>query len=156
MRLAAILGFLVASILPAAAFDDPKALVEAFYQPYLTDDFEEFIELKKDEPSFRSASLQALYDKDDAETPDGEMGRLDFDPFVDGQDFQITDIEFAEPHIVGELANVAVTFKNFGEERKIVVEAVLEGDEWKINDVWRSDGDYPYRLREILEAPRPE
>lgn len=155
MRFLAALGFVLAAVLPAAAFDDPRVLVEAFYQPYLTEDFEEFIELKQDEASFRSKSLQALYDKDEAETPEGEMGRIDFDPFVDGQDFQLTDLTFGEPFIQGDIANVPVTFKNFGEERKLVVEAVNEDGGWKINDVWRTDGDYPYRLREILEAPLP-
>ena len=44
MRLLATLGFLLATVLPAAAFDDPKALVEAFYAAYAETDFDKFIE----------------------------------------------------------------------------------------------------------------
>jgi len=36
-----------------------------------------------------------------AEAADGEVGRLDFDPYIDGQDYQITDLKFGDAQITG-------------------------------------------------------
>ncbi len=41
------------------------------------------------------------------------MGRLDFDPYVDGQDYQITELKIGDAVIKGDKATVEVTFKNF-------------------------------------------
>ncbi|RYE75606.1 MAG: DUF3828 domain-containing protein [Hyphomicrobiales bacterium] len=157
MRLLAVLGFLLAAILPAAAFDDPRELVEAFYAPYVTTDFDEFITLKEDENAFFSAGLLALSERDRADSERlGGIARIDFDPWVNGQDFQITDLFIADAEIAGDTAVVPVDFKNFDRETNTWVYLVREADGWKIDDIENFDPDYPYRLRAILEAPLEE
>ena len=152
MRLLAALVLLLATIVPVAAFEDPKSLVEAFYAQYDNLDEQRANALLEDTPSFRSEGLNALYARDEEEA-NGDVGRIDFDPFVDGQDVTVTNLMVSEPVIEGDTATIAVTLENFGEPRDLVISAVREKDGWKLDDVRRIDGDYPYRLRDILEAP---
>jgi hypothetical protein len=155
MRLVAVLGFLLATVLPTAAFDDPKELVEAFYAPYLLTDFDQFIEQKKDEDSFFSEALLALYEQDRADQERvGGIARIDFDPWIGGQDFQITDMFIGDGELSSDTtATVPVDFKNMGQEINTWVYVVKEADGWKIDDIENFDPEYPYRLKAILEAP---
>ena len=146
LALAAALLLALTGLVAAQPYDTPEALLEAFYQPYLDGDFAE------DESVFRSAALQALYDDDAESTPVGEMGALDFDPYVDGQDFDIANLVIDVPELDGGRASVDVSFDNFGEPRLLHYDLVWEDDGWKIDDVANDGGDYPYRLTEIFAA----
>ena len=145
-RLALVPALLLALVAPALAqpYETPEALLEAFYEPYFTDDFPEF------EAEFRSEALNALYDADAENTPEGEMGALDFDPYIDGQDFDLADLVIGEPQQVGDRATVDVTFTNFGEPRHIVYDLVYENGGWRIDDVAGENADFTYRLSEIF------
>lgn len=148
-RLLLLSGLLLAAFAgPAFAqpYATPKALLEAFYAPYLTDDFPE------NEETFRSAALNALYDADAQSTPEGELGALDFDPYIDGQDYQIADLKISEPEIEGDKATAVVSFTNFGEPREITYDLVFENGGWLIDDLQNDADDYPYRLSEIFLA----
>lgn len=146
MRTAIATGLFLAlgSLALAQPYQTPQALLDAFYSPYTSGDFPE------DESGFRSEALQALYDADDANTPDGEMGALGFDPYIDGQDFDLTELEIGDAEIEGDTASVAVTFKNFGEPRSLVYELVFEDGGWKIDDLVSTNPDNEYRLSEIF------
>ena len=128
----------------AQTFDTPQALLEAFYAPYFSGEFTE------DESPFFSDELEALYAADAEVTPEGEIGALDFDPFVDGQDFELTDFEIGAPGIAGDYASADVTFKNFGEPRSLTFELVREDGGWKIDDVVSNNPDNLYRLSDIF------
>ena len=147
MRLAALatgLFLALTGLAAAQTYDTPQALLEAFYEPYFSGDFPE------DESQFRSAALQGLYDADAELTPEGEMGAISFDPYVDGQDYDLTDFEIGTPGIAGDYASVDVTFANFGEPRSLTYELVLEDGGWKIDDVVSTNPDNAYRLSEIF------
>ncbi|MFD1251455.1 MULTISPECIES: DUF3828 domain-containing protein [Devosia] len=137
------------SLASAQAYDTPQALLEAFYEPYFSDNFYD------DESVFRSAALNALYDADANSTPEGEMGALDFDPYVDGQDYMLSDLVIGTPEISGDTAVVEVDFKNFDQPMTIYYDLVKEDGGWKIDDVYRTDGEYPYRLSEIFLSAQP-
>ncbi|WP_108396544.1 DUF3828 domain-containing protein [Devosia submarina] len=146
MRLAALVAGLFLSLTAFAAaqsYDTPEALLEAFYAPYLDGEFPE------DDAHFRSAALQALYEGDAEITPEGEMGALSFDPYVDGQDYSISDFEIDAPLIEGDTAIVDVSFRNFDEPRSLTYELV-NVDGWKIDDVVSANPANPYRLSEIF------
>jgi len=147
MRIAAFvaaLGLAMTSLVVAQPYESPHDLLEAFYEPYFDGSFPE------DESQFRSADLQALYDADAELTPEGEMGAISFDPFIDGQDYDLTDFEIGVADIAGEHASVDVTFKNFGEPRALTYELVFEDGGWKIDDVVSTNPDNLYRLSEIF------
>ena len=147
MRLAALTAGLflgLTGLASAQTFDTPQALLEAFYAPYFSGEFTE------DESPFVSDELEALYAADAEATPEGEIGALDFDPFVDGQDFELTDFEIGAPGIAGDYASADVTFNNMGRPTTLAYEFVKENGSWQIDDVVSTNPDNPYRLSEIL------
>ncbi len=148
-RLLLALVALAATALPAFAYDTPKSLLEALYTPYKSDTFDWD---KWDEAQFRTKALNALFDKD-AKEADGDVGRLDFDPYIDGQDYQITDLVFHDAVITGDTAKVEVTFKNFDTSEDLMFTLVKEADGWKVDDVVSSNKDFPYSLKDIMSGP---
>lgn len=145
LALAAGLFMALTGLAAAQPYETPDALLQAFYAPYLATDGS-----FADEAQFRSAGLQALYDADAEATPEGEMGALDFDPFIDGQDWEITDLEIGAAGIAGDYASADVSFKNFGEERTLSYDLVKEDGGWKIDDVASTTPGNEYRLSEIF------
>ena len=153
MRLAAIASGLflaLTGLAVAQPYETPQDLLEAFYEPYSTGVFVD------DESIFRSAALQGLYDADAEATPAGEMGALSFDPYIDGQDYEITDLEIGTPGIAGDYASVDVSFKNFGEPRTLAYDLVLEDGGWKIDDVTSLTPGNEYQLSEIFAAAQSQ
>lgn len=147
MRLAVLATGLVVALTSLAAaqpYAEPEELLEAFYAPYFDGDFAE------DESQFRSVALQALYDQDAEITPEGEMGAISFDPYVDGQDYELTDFEIGAAGIAGDYASADVSFNNFNEPRSLTYELVFEDGGWKIDDVVSNNPDNAYRLSDIF------
>ncbi len=146
MRFLALAAAIVMLAIPASAqtFDTPEALLEAFYEPYFTGEF------YQDETPFRSEALQSLYDRDAEITPEGEMGAISFDPFVDGQDFDIAEFSIDAVAIEGDIATAGVSFTNFGEPRQLVYDLVFEDGGWRIDDVASVTPGNEYRLSEIF------
>jgi uncharacterized protein DUF3828 len=112
---------------------DPVTLIAAIYKTYTDigpgDD---------GMPGLRgvySRRLQALLDKDEKETPEGEVGRIDWDVFVDGQDWQLTEFKIVPVSKEATRAEVRATFKNFGEPRDLLYSLVLEDGHWRIDDI---------------------
>jgi hypothetical protein len=153
-RIALAFALLLAALGPAAAFDTPEALLTALYKPYSVP-FDQFDWASYDEAPLRSTALNALFAKDKAETPDGDIGRLDFDPFVDGQDYDLSGLTIGKPVIAGDTAKVEVTFKNFDQAEDMMFSLVKEPDGWKIDDVVSSNPDFPYSLKAIMSEPMP-
>ena len=90
MRL--VIAVILAVALGAAAQapvpdSDPVSLIKAIYKTYETDD--------PGLPHVYSKRLQALVEKDERETPEGEVGRIDWDVFIDGQDWRLTGLNIA-------------------------------------------------------------
>ncbi|MCW5722062.1 MAG: DUF3828 domain-containing protein [Devosia sp.] len=147
MRLAVLASGLflgLSSLAFAQAFETPEALLEAFYAPYFSGEFTD------DDEHFRSAALQALYDEDAARTPEGEMGALDFDPYINGQEFLIENFAVDSVAIEGNRASADVSFTNYGEERELIYDLVLESGGWRIDDVTSVTPGFEYRLSEIF------
>ena len=150
MRLPALIAGLIltaVSALPslAAGFDSPKALLTALYAPYLKDDGD-----TSDVTPFLSGSLASLYAKDAANTPDGEVGVLDFDPVIAGQDYAITKLQIDDPTITGDKATATVHFENFDEKQELDYVLVKENGGWKVDDIESKRGEYPWDLRQIF------
>ncbi len=97
-----------------------------------------------------SARLKPLLAKDYERAESDGIGLLDFDIFVDGQDFDITDVEIGKAAVSGDRATVEARFRNFGEPRRVVYGFVREDGAWKIDEVTSPDGEYPWTLSELL------
>lgn len=132
----------------AQTYSDPRAAIEALYAGYMPPN-----EFPPDQTPLQSARLNALFEKDQQEA-DGEIGRIDFDPYVNGQDYRITDLVIGEPYLAGGKAAVKVTFSNMGTPQEMGYLLVNEGG-WKVDDVWNAGADFSYDLLDILQAPMP-
>ena len=130
----------------AQAFETPEALLKAFYKPYLAN------EIPDDQTAFRSAELNALYEADAENTPEGEIGALDFDPYIDGQDWDLGAFEIGEIEDDGDSATAQVIFTNFGEPRLLSYDLVFEDGGWLIDDVAGENPEFSYRLSDILSG----
>ena len=137
--------------LPAFAQDtsDPRAVVQALYAGYQPPN-----EFPPDMAALQSKRLNELFDADSKEA-NGEIGRIDFDPFINGQDYDVSKVEFSEPAYAAGKALVRVNLVNFGQPDEFGILLVKEAGGWKIDDVWNDDAEYSYDLLDILQAPLP-
>lgn len=149
-KLFAALLVLAGSAMPVLAYDTPAALLEAIYAPYSQSDFDWG---SWDPAEVRSKGLNALFAKDDEETPDDMVGRIDFDPYINAQDYNLTGLDIGEAKIHGDTATAEVLFVNFDLPQHMTFSLVKEADGWKVDDVQSHDANYPYSLRALLEAP---
>jgi hypothetical protein len=83
--------------------------------------------------------LLSLYLKDQKESK-GEVGKLDFDPLYDAQDFEIKDFSVALVAQQKDSAEVVASFKNMGTSEKIVFLLSNTSQGWRITDIKYSDG----------------
>jgi len=153
-RLPLALALIIAGLSPAFAFDTPEALIKAVYAPYAKP-IDQFDWASYDETPLRSNALNALFAKDKAETPEGDIGRLDFDPYVDGQDYELTKFKIGKPVITGDTATIEVTFRNLALPEDLTFDLVREADGWKVDDVVSHAKDSAYSLKAIMSAPMP-
>ncbi|HEX8286205.1 MAG TPA: DUF3828 domain-containing protein [Pyrinomonadaceae bacterium] len=99
---------------------------------------------------FFDAKLAALLWKNLSETPEGELGRIDFDPLYNAQDTQIKNFRVGAGTVKGDAAGVAVTFVNFDQQVKIDFRLVREKGVWKISNIVYGGGS---DLLKILSEP---
>ena len=74
----------------------------------------------------------------------GEVGLLDFDPFVDAQEWDIADFDIAVAETAPGKATATVKFANLGKETTAVLDLVKIKNDWR----WLRDGK-PETLRGI-------
>lgn len=138
------LMLLSSAALAQPEFEDPAALVAYAYAPYSTGTFpDEMTELF-------SPTLKQLWD--DMVARSQEMPIIDFDPFINAQDYELSELVIADPAVEGDRATVAASFLNFGEPHEMRFTLVRRAEGWKIDDIESIGGDYPWRLSELLAA----
>jgi hypothetical protein len=91
-----------------------------------------------------------------ASSKSNEVGALDGDPLYNAQDMKITAFRIKRP-MYGEgnldLADVPVTFKNFGKEQTILFRVQREKGLWKISDIfYPGSEESASSLRKILSS----
>ena len=86
-------------------------------------------------------SLARLIEKDAAKAAKRhEVGTLDGDPFVDAQDFEITDLAIDVKDTGPDKAVGAVTFKNFGKDVTVMHDLRKLAKGWRIDDIQAPSG----------------
>ncbi len=153
MRLPTALSALLLSLLlalPAAAetFKTPKALLEALYSDGVANADSDGSSPYSD---YFSDHLNALFQADRDNTPHGEVGALDFDPVISGQDGTPTQVQIGQPILLDDKAELEVTFRN-GEKVTLYYTLVREHGGWKVDDIANQQGEYPWSLSKIFGA----
>jgi hypothetical protein len=130
----------------AAAFDsDPVSLIKSIYKTYEED--------KPQPKHIYSKRLQALIDKDAKETPEGMVGRIDWDVFVDGQHWKLTDLDITLVSQTADKAQVRATFKNFDHPSNMLFDLVREEGHWRVDDVTKTLPPRWTMSKILLDAP---
>lgn len=94
---------------------------------------------RKQQQKFFDQKLAALIWKDLTETPEGEVGNLDFDPLYSAQDMKIKNFRVGAAAIKGDAATVPVTFLNFDQKVRIEFRLVNTKAGWKISNILYGD-----------------
>jgi hypothetical protein len=93
-------------------------------------------------------TLAALIRNDQAEAARrNEAPTLDFDPFVDAQDWDIAAFTIAVTDGDPGKAKATVKFENSGKPSQVVLDLVKIGNAWKISDMTWQPHDPPNTLR---------
>ena len=132
MRVPVLIIALLAMALPSAAwaYDDPKALVDAIYEPYQRaaahDDLQVFYSARLKELFTRHGERASLEQVAAEDTFDGAEP-LGFNPFIDAQNALLFDVKIGEPVVLGDQALVTVSFHNFDHPSLLSLALVKEG-----------------------------
>jgi hypothetical protein len=141
-------------MLPAQAQSpDAKTFVENIYKRYLGKNTPSVdLSTREGLELYFTPSLADLIDKDAKEAEKlQEAPLLNGDPFVDGQDWEITDPVIAvQAQDNGRGATASATFKNFGKTVTVRLALLLTPKGWRIDDVFWSEGN----LRALYNPPR--
>ena len=145
-RLALILMFaLCASFAQAQDFSDPVALITDIYKAYTTD---------TESPGYGdvySKRLQALRDSDGPDAPDGDGGKIDWDVFVNGNDWQVSKLAITLVSKTATRAQVRARFFNFKEQQDQLFDLIIEDGRWVIDDVRATQKGHRWTMSKILD-----
>lgn len=124
-----------------------QAFVEALYWPYLTKGFQ-------GQPYDQTARffvpvLAQAMDRDYREAKRrNEVPTLNGDPFIDAQDWEISKLSIDVAN-AGDTATARVSFQNFGETKRVVLELAKTPAGWRIAEIKAPSGSLKalYRLK---------
>ena len=136
----------------AAAVDrSPRAFVAAIYDAYVGKNGNGIpLDSNQKVQRYFEPSLAALILKDQNDAAQRkEVGTLDFDPFVDAQDWDIAAYNVTVSDKGTDKATATVTFNNFGKPNAVVLDLVKIKNEWKISDLTWTPHENPNTLRAL-------
>jgi hypothetical protein len=137
---------------PVAVADSPAALVRELYRVHRNGNGPLFEKKgRKYQEKFFDKKLAGLIWKDLTETPEGEIGHIDFDPLFSAQDMKITNFRVGVAVLKGDGAEVPVTFNNYDQKVKITFRLVNTQAGWKISNIlYGDDSDFVKILSEPM------
>lgn len=146
---------LLFALLPAAAgaFETPKALLTAIYEPYQVGKKHESFD------PFYSNRLKGLFidhanrvtDDVMALAPDTDaMPDRAFNPFLDSDNALLLDVVIGEPVVLGDNALATVSFHNFDHPSLLSIAMVKERDGWRVDDVTSTGAGENWMLSWLL------
>lgn len=112
----------------AQTTNEPLALIIDIYKTYQAD---------TDHPGYAnvySRRLQTLIDTDEKATPKGDAGTIDWDVFVNGNDWDIKDLTIALVAKSEARAQVRARFMSF-KAHDMLFDLVRENGRWFIDDI---------------------
>jgi hypothetical protein len=136
-----------AAVAARAADPSARSFVEGIYAAYKGKDAKGIsLDSNADVRRYFDPKLAGLIIKDRKEAH-GEVGKLDADPFIDAQDWEIDAVDIAIHEIAPDKANATVSFKSLGDQRRVVLALVKLKVGWRIADI---TSDRKETLREFL------
>lgn len=117
----------------------PQVFLEAIYRPYLAANYPG--QLYTDAYRFFVPALARAMNTDNAAAARrGEVPLLNGDPFIDAQEWQITNLAIAVAMRSATTATGTVTFSNLGQAKKLLVDLEQTPAGWRIADIRGPNG----------------
>jgi Protein of unknown function (DUF3828) len=140
-----ILGAACAALAAPAFAADPSAsaFVTAIYNSYKGKDAKGVpLDNERIIRRYFEPTLAAAMAKDHkAAARRNEVGLLDFDPFLDAQDWDVDAFDIAVSDAAAGTAKATVKFVNQGEAMTVVLDLVQVKNDWRVHDItWLHDG----------------
>jgi hypothetical protein len=130
---------------------DPAEVVRELYRVHRDGEGQVFERRgRRHQQKFFDAKLAGLIWKNLNGTPEGEPGRIDFDPLFNAQEARVKNFRVGQASVKGNTAVVPVTFVNFEQRVRIDFRLVMVKGVWKISNIVYGDGS---NLLAILSAP---
>ncbi|HVH78972.1 MAG TPA: DUF3828 domain-containing protein [Stellaceae bacterium] len=107
---------------------DPVAFIRAIYAGYERDKPADW-DKHPYTPRMRKAIVA------DKAYAKGEVGRLDFDPFINGQDYKLTDVSVTLVSQAQDKAVVEAKFSNLGDAQDLRYDLVRSNGRWLIDEI---------------------
>jgi hypothetical protein len=158
--LSSLAALACATVRPAAADDDPVAILNAVYTRVAGGKGDAggtfVIDGKAARAKYLSRSFAELWNKADARTKKGDGGPVDFDPVTNSQDPDVKTFKIAPEKMQKNIATIAVTIIAHHERRKtradetIRYEFLRESSGWKIDDIKGTVDGKPWSVRALL------
>lgn len=115
-----------------------QAFVESLYRPYLAKGFQG--QPYGDTARFFVPALAQAIDRDNREVRRrNEVPSLNGDPFVDAQDWEISTLSI-DVTANDDAATARVSFQNFGEAKRVVLELARTPAGWRIAEIRAPSG----------------
>ena len=136
-----------------AAEPSPRDFVTAIYEPYKGKDahgtpLDDDAAIRRYfEPKLAAAMIK---DRRDAKRRQ-EVGTLDFDPFVDAQDWEIAAFDIAVSDAGPGKATATVKFANSGSNSTVALDLVKIRSAWKISNITWTPHEKPNTLRGLYK-----
>jgi hypothetical protein len=127
---AASIAILLGAATASADPGDPAAFARELYS--LPNSWADVAADGESREKYLAPSLAELVAKNDSSE---EFEPLDYDPLIDAQDFEITDLQFSVVEVSGNKASVQVDFRNFGEAVSLALELESNGDAWRLANI---------------------
>jgi hypothetical protein len=145
-RIVLLLIAMLAAPALAQPIADPVAFVKKNYQILAAD------KPTPDDPSIFTPRLKALFDLEKKDAG-GEVGRLDFDYWTNGQDWKISNVAVTAVPVEGakDREVVIATFHNIDRQDEIHFYFEKSGGRWLLDDVRAAKGGEPWTLSLILK-----
>jgi hypothetical protein len=140
-----ILGALCMALAKPASAADPgaAAFVTAIYNAYKGKDAKGVpLDNERIIGRYFEPTLAAAMAKDQkAAARRNEVGLLDFDPFLNAQDWDVGAFDIAVSDAAGGTAKATAKFVNQGEAMTVVLDLVQAKNDWRVYDIaWLHDG----------------
>ncbi|WP_127091233.1 DUF3828 domain-containing protein [Aquabacter cavernae] len=132
---------------PAA---DPETLIRSLYRHYLETTPDSYVAFDYTNPSIAKEYFDPALVKLLVADGKRDQSRLDFDPFVDAQEFEIKSVDYETKPSGGKEAMVSARFTNFDQNTLVIYKLVRTPAGWRIADVlWAGGGN---SLKKLLAA----
>jgi hypothetical protein len=133
----------------ASPITDPLRIVAAVYQQFIRAQSSGDLSFTPSE-DFYTPRLSKLV-RDDRKRANGEVGCVDFDFWVNGQDWSITHLALADKSVARDRKTVVATFTNGRTPEEIHFDFILLAGRWLLDDV-RSIKEPRWTLSRLLKC----